>query len=303
MKSVYFFTTPILLQIAYVNREQIKNVYTEIRNNVLQFFGRKTNAQSIALKTPMETYVELKLHMFLKTYESTNKYCENIDAGFYEKDRLKQLLIEANNPLELEWKRRIMYESTPRGNIMMYYDPYKLGFVYYSDMNNMNGGLLNAAAMKYCITYRCRDFFVDNGVTPENRHSALIPIHFIDTPAKTESVDKTAATPSKLDNSAFAKFKNYSKQTEKSHPNNKNAPVTPSTATPTVMQSKDVCKNRFIYMGKISNMNLLQPVKKHTNTINGFKSQHLDNLKGETQLQQRVLSYKDFKRSTHKKDA
>jgi hypothetical protein len=296
MKPVYFFTTSILLQIAYANRERIKNVYTEIRNNVLQFFGRKSITPPLAIKSPMETYVERNLNRFLKTYESTEKYSENIAAGFYEKDQLKQLLIDANNPLELEWKRRILYESTPRGNIMMHYDPYKLGFVYYSDTNIMNVGLLNAAAMKYCISYRCRDFFVDNGVTPENRHSALIPIHFIDPPVKTESVDKSAT---KLDSSAFAKFKNYSKQTEKSHPNNKKVTV----ISPTDLQSKDVCKNRFIYMGKISNKSLLQPMKKYTNTINGFKSQHLDNLKGETQLQERVLSYKDFKsRNTNKKD-
>lgn len=297
MKPVYFFTTTILLQVAYTNRDIIHNIYTEIRNNVLQFFGRKSITQPVALKTPMETYVELKLHRFLKTYESAEKYSENIAEGFYEKDQLKQLLVNANNPLEIEWKRRIMYESTPRGNIMMYYDPYKLGFVYYSDTNIMNAGLLNAAAMKYCITYRCRDFFVDNGVTPENRHSALIPIHFIETPAQPKATDKTGT---KLDNSAFAKFKNYSKQTEKSHPNNKKVTI----ITPTVTQSKDICKNRFIYMGKMNNLNLLQPVKKPTNTINGFKSQHLDNLKGETQLQERVLSYKDFKtRSTNKKDA
>ena len=296
MKPVYFFTTSILLQIAYANRERIKNVYTEIRNNVLQFFGRKSITPPLAIKSPMETYVERNLNRFLKTFESTEKYSENIAAGFYEKDQLKQLLIDANNPLELEWKRRILYESTPRGNIMMHYDPYKLGFVYYSDTNIMNVGLLNAAAMKYCISYRCRDFFVDNGVTPENRQSALIPIHFIDPPVKTESVDKSAT---KLDSSAFAKFKNYSKQTEKSHPNNKKVTIT----VPTDSQSKDVCKNRFIYMGKISNKSLLQPMKKYTNTINGFKSQHLDNLKGETQLQERVLSYKDFKsRNTNKKD-
>ena len=296
MKSVYFFTTPMLLQIAYVNREKIKNVYTEIGNNVLQFFGRKPNTPPVAIKSPMETYVERNLSRFLNTYESTDEYSENIDDGFYEKVRLKQMLVEANNQLELEWKRRIMYESTPRGNIMMYYDPYKLGFVYYSDTNNMNGSLLNAVAMKYCITYRCRDFFVDNGVTPENRQSALIPIHYIEPPPQQKGTDKLSTQ--KLDNSAFAKFKNYSKQTEKSHPNNKNGPVT----TPTVPPPKDVCKNRFIYMGKIRNMNLLQPIKKHTNTINGFKSQHLDNLKGETQLQQRVLSYKDFKRNNDKKD-
>ena len=296
MRPVYFFTTSVLLQVAYTNRETIKNVYTEIRNKVLQFFGGKPITQSIVLKTPMETYIELNLNRFFKTYESTNKYCENIDAGFYEKDRLKQLLIDANNPLELEWKRRILYETTPRGNIMMYYDPYKLGFVYYSDTNIMNVSLLNAAAMKYCISYRCRDFFVDNGVTPENRHSALIPIHFIEPPAQPKATDKSATN---LDNSAFAKFKNYSKQTEKAHPNNKNGP----NISPTVQPHKDACKNRFIYMGKMNNMKLLQPIKKYTNTINGFKSQHLDNLKGETQLQQRVLSYKDFKRNNDKKGA
>jgi len=295
MKPVYFFTTTILLQVAYTNRDIIHNIYTEIRNNVLQFFGRKPITHPVALKTPMETYVELKLHRFLKTYESTEKYSENIAEGFYEKDQLKHMLINANNPLELEWKRRIMYESTPRGNIMMHYDPYKLGFVYYSDTNIMNAGLLNAAAMKYCITYRCRDFFVDNGVTPENRHSELIPIHFIETPAQPKATDKTGT---KLDNSAFAKFKNYSKQTEKSHPNNKKVTIIEPTVTP----PKDVCKNRFIYMGKMNNLNLLQHVKKPTNTINGFKSQHLDNLKGETQLQERVLSYKDFKRNNDKKD-
>jgi len=295
MRPVYFFTTSVLLQVAYTNRETIKNIYTEIRNKVLQFFGGKPITQSNVLKTPMETYIELNLNRFLKTYESTNKYSENIDASFYEKDRLKQLLIDANNPLELEWKRRILYETTPRGNIMMYYDPYKLGFVYYSDTNIMNVSLLNAAAMKYCISYRCRDFFVDNGVTPENRHSALIPIHFIEPPAQPKATDKSATN---LDNSAFAKFKNYSKQTEKAHPNNKNGP----NISPTVHPPKDACKNRFIYMGKMNNMKLLQPIKKYTNTINGFKSQHLDNLKGETQLQERVLSYKDFKRNANKKD-
>ena len=108
MKPVYFFTTSVLLQVAYTNRETIKNVYTEIRNKVLQFFGGKPITQSIVLKTPMETYIELNLNRFLKTYESTNKYSENIDASFYEKDRLKQLLIDANNPLELEWNRRIL---------------------------------------------------------------------------------------------------------------------------------------------------------------------------------------------------
>tara|TARA_B110000467_G_C18158274_1_gene388082 strand:+ start:520 stop:645 length:126 start_codon:yes stop_codon:yes gene_type:complete len=36
-------------------------------------------------------------------------------------------------------------------------------------------------------------------------------------------------------------------------------------------------------------------VSKADNKLNGFQSSHMDNLAGETNLQKKVLSYKDFK--------
>jgi flagellar biosynthesis GTPase FlhF len=67
--------------------------------------------------------------------------------------------------LELQWKRRLLHESTPRGNIIMYYDIYKQAFTYVSDQQ-MNYDILNACAMKYVRIFRCLDFFVDVNILP-----------------------------------------------------------------------------------------------------------------------------------------
>ena len=183
MKPMYFFATATLLQIAYVKREYIKTVSSTLFNRVLVMLGI-VNTSSIKIKSPVDMYIENHTSRFLKTYESTDTYNENIDNCFYTKDALTEMLVEANNRLELEWKRRLLYECTPRGNLIMYYDPYKLGFVYYSDTNVFSVALLNMVAMKYCLTYRCRDFFVDNGITTDDKHSPLIPIHYIEQPKK-----------------------------------------------------------------------------------------------------------------------
>jgi hypothetical protein len=295
MKSICFFTTAVVLQIIYIKREKIAGKCASAYNRLLYLLGKEPTSP-IETRTPTDIYVEQHMHRFLKSYDSECKYSENIADCFYKKDTLTAALVDANNPVESEWRRRLLYESTPRGNIIMYYDPYKLGFVYYSDTNTISPRILNAAAMKYAIAYRCRDFFVDNSITPDGHHSSLIPIHFIEQPKPTDAnVDKTSAP--KLDNTAFAKFKNYSKQIEKPHPNHKPGAVI-SPLQPKPMPWMDICKNRFIYMGKTNNIQLTQPVKKNKNKLNGFSSTHIDNLKGETQLQSRVVSYKDFKRET-----
>ena len=290
MKPGCFFATCVILHIGYVKRKSVCYVYDTIRNYVIETVSNK-DKKNQPKKPPNEVYIENQTQRFLKSYNTEEDFNENINKCFYNKESLKDALIEVNNDLEVGWKRRILYESTPRGNITMYYDPYKLGFVYYSDTNTISSALLNAAAMKYCMAYRCRDFFVDNSITPENRHSPLIPLYYIE-PSKKKSTDNNKSTPNSADNAVFAKFKNYSNQTDKKHPNKKT-----DTKTDTKTVVPDACNNRFIYMGKMYNIDFLQPVKKNTNTMNGFSSQHITDLQGETQLQQRVMNYQDFKRS------
>jgi hypothetical protein len=281
MKPLFFFASTITAHYIYRNRRMFSGLYTDL----CVFFGRKP-VDIKPEQTPIEQYVNIHTDRFLKTYETPDHdFNTNIEDCFYDKGLLKHELVESKNILEMAWKRRLLYESTPRGNIIMHYDPYKLGFVYYSDTNTISSPILNAAAMKYCISYRCRDFFVDNEVTPEKTPSSLIALHYIE---KRE--------PNKLkkggiiDNSAFAKFKNYSKKTNKVISKNDGEKPMESKLNP-----EDICKNRFIYMGKTCNISVIQPVSKNDNKLNGFQSSHMDNLAGETNLQKNVLSYKEFK--------
>ena len=287
MKPYCFFTSTVLIHYIYNNRTKLQLLIDKLCG----MFGEKSIENS---KSDIEQYIELHSGRFLKTYDSTNTYNDNIDSCFYEKDQLNEILKPKDNNLEVEWKRRILYETTPRGNIMMYYDPYKLGFVYYCDTNTISYSILNAAAMKYCLAYRCRDFFVDNEITPFENPSTLIPIHYNEPPKKKDKESKTS-----INNSVFAKLKDYSKKTEFKQTNKPNDKDKNNDEKEVVkkIKEKDKCKNRFIYMGKMYNFNLLQPMKKPVNKMNGFSSQYLEDFNGEAEVQERALSYKDYKKS------
>jgi hypothetical protein len=175
----------------------------------------------------------------------------------------------------------------------MYYDSYKLGFAYSSDSTGIPYPILNAVAMKYVTVYRCFDFFMDNEITPQDNPSKMIKIHFQDekkesaqTKQNDVSIDTKFPKPLKIDNSAFAKFKNYSKKTENTNVNSDE-------------KKKEYVRNKFIALGKLMNIEFTQPIstkKSCYSSLNGFHSKLLDNLDTETTLQKQVLSYKDFKK-------
>lgn len=187
-------------------------------------------------------YTEKETKKFLETYSRTETTDINssIQPIFYDSDSYKDAIALANNELENYWKRRILFENTPRGNIIMHYDAYKLGFTYYSDTSGLPYSLLNAVAMKYVRIYKCRDFFVDTQITPH-------PSPFVKTtpPKNTPESEKTAPPKSK----AFAKLKTYNTVSSK----------VPTADTATVFNN-----NTMINMGKTSNFSFLQKEKKTT---------------------------------------
>jgi len=230
-------------------------------------------------------YIEKRKQKFLESFDKIMDFNTNIEQDFYNKDKYKKMILNPVNTLETNWKKRILFESTPRGNIIMYYDAYKQGFAYYSDSYNLPYGLLNAVAMKYAMTYFCRDFFMDDGVTPINQASPLIKIH-IDEPEKQNDVKKN--NMKKTLNKINTISKNFSVQKiqQKSNQKKSNQIIEPPiTITNT---------NRFIYLGKLLNFNFLKSESKE-NILNGFRSNLLDNLVGETKLQKKVMDYKEYK--------
>jgi hypothetical protein len=223
---------------------------------------------------------------FLRTYEDSyanETINQAIDKCFYDKNEFYETIMDRENDPEKEWKTRILFEFTPRGNIIMHYDVFKQGFAYYSDVNNIPYSILNAVAMKYVLVFRCRDFFMDTNITPENEPSPFIKI-YVEVPKKTAPIEpgatkvKTDTIPTNL----YAKFKVYNKA--KAEPNDKVK----------TKPKKDAITNTFTNRGKIMNFSFVQKAKKIYPT-NNFQSSFHNILNSETQLQKTVLDYKQYK--------
>lgn len=193
-----------------------------------------------------------------KKIESLN---QNIDPVFYDRKELSKVLESNNNVLENIWKARILYESTPRGNIVMFYDVYKDGFAYYSDQTGIPYKVLNAVAMKYVITFRCRDFFMDETISS----SPFIQYNKDDEKKEQDKKNETMKQLSSNNQSLpFVKFKNRQITTQPSEMiGTTYAPPQMSQQTNT-RDVKEYVNNRFIYKGKMHNWSPLQkpPPKK-----------------------------------------
>ena len=218
------------------------------------FWNEEINKNILSIEQQFIENNKSKFLMFI-TNESTEK-STNIDSLFYQKQEFIEYMKIPNTELERIWKTRILMVTTPRGNIIMYYDPYKLGFTYYSDQNVISYDILNAVAMKYVMTYQCTDFFIDEFILPEEPKNPL-RIHFID-----EKIQKQLVVNQNKQekyNSPFMKPKENHNQISN--------------------QQQDKLRNKFIYLGNMRNFTpcqKIQPVKRQV--IKGFTSTLLDGI-------------------------
>jgi len=245
--------------------------------------------KKLIIKDPILIYIETNKNKILNSFAIDNMN-NNIEKIFYNKKELLEILANQNNELEKLWKTRILFENTPRGNIIMYYDAYKQGFAYYSDTNGIPYNILNAVAMKYVITYQCRDLFMDNEYVKE---SPLINIYLeYDKSNEKKDDKKDEKNELKTSDAPFAKLKNYKlTQIDKKVPTEETKPV-----------EKEYTRNTFINLGRICNFNFLQKQPKK-NKLNGFRSKILDGIESESTLQDEVMSYSKYKEYLKKKDS
>jgi hypothetical protein len=236
---------------------------------------------------------------FDKSYQDPShieKYNENIDPIFLDTEKYSDITKVPNSELELTWRRRILFINTPRGNVIMFYDSFKRGFSYYSDQH-ISYAFLNSVAMKYVIIFRCRDFFIDEQILTPEFPSRILELF------KKEEVEvsnkKKEEVFGKIDTKAgpFAKFKSYVKPIDPVSSvavikNKINLPRVVDIKPPVI--TKDLMKNKFIYLGKTMNWNILAKVSKK-NKVAGFKSNLLSGLENNSDVQSQVFSYKDYK--------
>jgi len=230
--------------------------------------------------------------------KNTN-YNENIDSIFYDKKAFVVCVTEPDNHVEKIWKTRIIFEYTARGNIIMFYDAYKLGFSFYCDQKVVSYDILNAAAMKYVTLFRCRDFFIDETITPPEKSSPFVKLYFTE-----EKKEVKEANDKKMENNPFAKLRNYAKENinEKtgkygnlSKMVTKNSDKTTDEKNEKNANEPEKMKNKFLYLGKINNFTMTQFVEKKRKVLAKFTSPLLENIKIDANVQKEQISYKTFK--------
>ena len=253
--TIHFVSDPIFFLYIYYAHfiAFLFRVYDSIRSFI--------NRPSINIPVVDETQVYIEKHkkIFLDTFfleENKKKWNENIDVKLYSE--LQELILHENNEFELQWKRRLLQESTPRGNIIMYYDIYKQAFAYVSDQQ-MSYDILNACAMKYVRIFRCFDFFVDVNILPFGYISPFSLLQEeMDKKEKEKIIEKKKELGVFFDKSApfIKKEKSILKKTVSFIEEDENKKKT-------ILRDY---RNTFRYLGKMSNLPLLMkivPVKTH----------------------------------------
>ena len=122
------------------------------------YYGNIIEPEEVIID-PITEYINKNKEAFIKTYENDKNMSENIEPIFYNKKDYTAFMKTDHNEIETAWKTRILYENTPKGSIVMFYDAYKQAFTYYTDQSSMPITILNAVAMKYVMRFFCRDFY------------------------------------------------------------------------------------------------------------------------------------------------
>lgn len=231
--NTYIFKTPIKQKLS--TQESLTNIFDKSMKKYKDFYNTSTS--------------------------------ENIDPILYDYDKRKELFVDPDNTYEIQWKSRVMYQNTPRGNVLIYYNPYTLSFFYNSDEQVIPFSILEQLATRYVVMFRCKDFFIDPINCPDNKMLDLLKKEEDALKGKKLKVDDiTKCVDKKLvGNDVFASLKDYrapvsTKTVEKSTPS---VTASSQTGSKVVLHNKNY-SNKFVRIGKINEFNILHlpPSKK-----------------------------------------
>lgn len=130
-------------------------------------------------------------------------------------------------------KKNILFENTPIGNIIMYYEDNE--FKYYSD-RTPSFGFLETVARKYVIIFHCKSIYK---IYDEEKEKCEL---------KQNEEKKEEVKPKKK--SIYANFKTY---------NNNNKPK--------IDDNEPILQNKYKYIGKIHEFNFSEPKEKKKEKI------------------------------------
>jgi hypothetical protein len=208
------------------------------------------------------------------------------DNGWYaEFDELQKRLIKPT-PM-LSDPPSTIQETTPRGEILMYYDVNNKEFVYYSNNKNLPYRTLDAVARKYVCLHNVPSIYVD--IREEVKRG------FEKCKNKANCIETTTTTPS---SSLYAVYKNYkSGATATTHTNGI------GQSSKNVILKDNV--NKFIFKGRIDDYALdvkaREKKENSSKTRNGGGSDQEMHDEGNTNCEEKEkkeinISYAEFKK-------
>jgi hypothetical protein len=231
------------------------------------------------IKPIEKPHVETKYEKACKKYadfysKETPDENSNIDTVLYDFDKRKEIFVSPDNELEKQWKSRILIENTPRGNVMMYFNPYLLSYYYYSDEQIIPYKILEQVATKYVVMYRCKDFFIDPEKRPGNKILEVLQKEedaLKSKKMKVNDITKCVNMQSETKD-VFASLKDYRsevKTTEKNTTEKNTTEKNAKAAEPKRKVEEPKFSNKFVRIGKMCEFNITQkPANKKIEAVN-----------------------------------
>jgi hypothetical protein len=215
----------------------------------------------------VETQYDKSCKKYAEFYKTETKdENSNINPVLYDFDKRKEFFASGDNEYEKQWKSRILIENTPRGNVMMYFNPYLLSYHYYSDEQTIPYKILEQVATKYVVIYRCKDFFIDTERRPGNKILEVLQKEEDSLKSKKMKVnDITKCINIQSDSKdVFAALKDYRSEAK---PTDKAKPKTTEAKAKPVEDPK--FSNKFVRVGKMCEFNITQkPTDKKIEAVN-----------------------------------
>ena len=194
----------------------------------------------------LNTIHSTRLYKYVKDVDKEEKENENKaqDEPYENKyyDRFEQLECEDLEEDTVKgMKNNALYETTPKGKVIMYYDFEKESFVYYCDTKDIPYLYLETVARKYALTYDCKKIVVDIKKEMENAKQSNTNKSKLST-----IYENTSSSSTKKTTDMFASFKSY---------NRKGTGGSKATNKKFVLRQN---ANRYSYSGKVSQYPILK---------------------------------------------
>jgi len=273
MENIFFHLIRSIYIIFVVSRASVYKTYRFFVPPIIE-----------APQKPPPNYEEIYkkyIHIYATPEKSPDANI-NIDSNLYDYEKRKEIFKEEKNECEEHWKRKLMYEFTPRGNVIVYYNPYKHAFMYYSDENSIPYNIMQYVAKKYAVMFRCRNFFIDPDTFPNNpilevmkKEEDALKVKSKKVNDITKLIDKDLNMNNK---DIFATLKDYKPLTT-DKPSTSDKPLTnklisdkfASGSNDAKAPVKNKFSNTFVRLGKTREFNIIQkPPDKNIAIVNSI---------------------------------